>query len=58
MFDVEMLYVAIQLGYRIREMPVHWTDMPGSKLRLVRDMARMFRDLATIRFTHRNLVRG
>ena len=57
-FDVEMLYVAIKLGYRIHEMPVHWTDMPGSKVRLVRDTARMFRDLAMIRFTHRNLVRG
>ena len=58
MFDVETLYVATKLGYRIHEMPVHWTDMPGSKLRLVRDTARMFRDLAAIRFVHHNLVRG
>ena len=58
MFDVETLYVAIKLGYRIDEMPVHWTDMPGSKLRLFRDTVRMFRDLAAIRFAHRNLVRG
>jgi dolichyl-phosphate beta-glucosyltransferase len=58
MFDVETLYIAIKLGYRIFEMPVHWTDMPGSKLRLVRDTARMFRDLAAIRFAHRNIVRG
>jgi dolichyl-phosphate beta-glucosyltransferase len=58
MFDVEMLYIAIKLDYRIHEMPVHWTDMPGSKLRLVRDTIRMFRDLAMIRFTHRHLVRG
>jgi dolichyl-phosphate beta-glucosyltransferase len=57
MFDVEMLYVAIKLGYRIYEMPVHWKDMPGSKLRLVRDTARMFRDLARIRLTHSRLVR-
>jgi len=57
MFDVEMLYVAIKLGYRIYEMPVHWKDMPGSKLRLIRDTARMFRDLAMIRLVHRRLVR-
>jgi dolichyl-phosphate beta-glucosyltransferase len=57
MFDVETLYVAIKLGYRIYEMPVHWTDMPGSKLRLVRDTARMFGDLAAIRSAHHNLVR-
>jgi len=56
MFDVEMLSVATRLGYRIYEMPVHWRDMPGSKLRLVRDTARMFRDLAMIRFKHSNLV--
>ncbi len=56
MFDVEMIYVALQLGYRIYEMPVHWTDMPGSKLRLVRDTTRMFRDLARIRLTHRHLI--
>jgi dolichyl-phosphate beta-glucosyltransferase len=55
MFDVELLYVAIKLGYRIREVPVRWTDVPGSKLRLVRDTARMFRDLAMIRLMHRNL---
>lgn len=56
MFDVEMLYVAMRLGYRIYEMPVDWTDMPGSKLRLVRDTVRMFRDLASIRLAHRDLV--
>ncbi len=58
MFDVELLYVAIKLGYRIHEIPVRWTDMPGSKLRLIRDTARMFKDLAMIRFVHRNLLRG
>lgn len=58
MFDVELLYVAIKLGYRIHEIPVRWTDMPGSKLRLIRDTARMFRDLAMIRIMHWNLLRG
>lgn len=58
MFDVEMLYVALKQGYRIHEMPVHWQDVPGSKLRLVRDTARMFKDLAMIRLMHNRRVRS
>ncbi len=55
MFDVETLYVATRLGYRIDQMPVHWKDVPGSKLRIVSDTVRMFKDRAAIRFAHRNL---
>jgi dolichyl-phosphate beta-glucosyltransferase len=57
MFDVEMLCNALKLGYRIGEMPVHWQDVPGSKVRLVRDTLRMFRDLAIIRLKYENLTR-
>jgi dolichyl-phosphate beta-glucosyltransferase len=57
MFDVEMLYIALKLGYRIGEMPVHWQDVPGSKVRLIRDTLRMFRDLARIRFKYGDLTR-
>jgi dolichyl-phosphate beta-glucosyltransferase len=53
MFDVELLYIAIRLGCRIYEQPIRWTDMPGSKLRFVRDTLRMFKDLAMIRLGHR-----
>ncbi len=58
MFDVETLYVAIKLGYRICEIPVQWTDVPGSKLRLVRDTLRMFKDLAMIRLTLGDVARN
>src|SRR5262245_8717457 len=36
-FDLEVLYIAQRRGYRIAEIPVNWTDQPGSKVRLVRD---------------------
>lgn len=32
--DVEVLYLAQKYGYRIKEYPVHWTNMPGSKVKL------------------------
>jgi glycosyltransferase involved in cell wall biosynthesis len=31
-FDVELLYIARRLGYRTVEVPVHWNDVPGTKV--------------------------
>ncbi|MCS6801641.1 MAG: glycosyltransferase family 2 protein [Chloroflexota bacterium] len=55
MFDIELLFLAERLGYRVREVPVTWTNDPASRLRIVRDTARMFRDLARIRWAGRTL---
>jgi len=49
-FDVELLYVARRLGFRIREVQVSWADSPGSRVRVLRDSARMFLDLLAIRW--------
>ena len=57
MFDVELLCLALKLGYRIYELPVHWTDVAGSKVRMVSDTLRMFRDLAHIRFKYASAAR-
>ena len=54
-FDLELLFVAQQRGYRIAEVPVNWTDQPGSKVRLVRDSVAMLREFTII---HRNAARG
>lgn len=54
-FDLELLYVAQRRGYRIAEVPVNWSDQPGSKVRVMRDGLKMLRDLAVIR---RNNIRG
>ncbi len=48
-FDLELLYIARQRGYRIAEVPVNWTDQPGSKVRPWRDGFLMLRELMAIR---------
>jgi len=48
-FDLEVLYVARRRDYRIAEVPINWTDQPGSKVRVVRDGLRMFRELLAVR---------
>lgn len=54
-FDLELLYVAQQRGYRIAEIPVNWSDQPGSKVHVLRDGLAMLRELAVIR---RNGAKG
>ena len=54
-FDLELLYVAQQRGYRIAEIPVNWSHQPSSKFRVVRDGLAMLRELAVIQ---RNGTKG
>jgi dolichyl-phosphate beta-glucosyltransferase len=49
-FDVEALFLANKLGYRIAEKPVIWTNDPDSKLDTISDSARMFWGLLEIRY--------
>jgi dolichyl-phosphate beta-glucosyltransferase len=51
-FDLELLYLAQQRGYRIAEVPVNWSDQPGSKVRVLRDGLAMLRELAVVRRNH------
>lgn len=48
-FDVEVLFVARRLGYRIQETPIDWYFDPDSRVRLFQDSLRMFLDLRAIR---------
>ena len=48
-FDLELLYIAQQRGYRITEVPVNWSDQPGSKIRVMKDGLAMLGELAMIR---------
>jgi dolichyl-phosphate beta-glucosyltransferase len=54
-FDVEAIYVARRLGYRVVEVPVRWHNSPASTVHPIFDSARMLWDLARIRRRHRAL---
>lgn len=54
-FDIEFLFVAAHNGLRLKEIPVRWNDVEGSKVSVVRDTRRMFTELSQIR---RNAKRG
>jgi dolichyl-phosphate beta-glucosyltransferase len=48
-FDLELLFVAQLRGYRIVEVPINWTDQPGSKVRVFRDGLAMMREMLAVR---------
>lgn len=48
-FDLELLYLATRRGYRIAEVPVNWSDQPGSKVRPIRDGVAMLSSLLSVR---------
>ncbi len=54
-FDVELLFIARQRGYRIVELPIPWYFNSQSKIRVLHDSARMALDLLAIRL---NALRG
>jgi hypothetical protein len=54
-FDVEVLFIACRLGFRVQEVPIDWYFDPDSRVRLVQDSLRMFTDLLAIR---RNAQQG
>ncbi|MCS7056284.1 MAG: glycosyltransferase family 2 protein [Thermoflexales bacterium] len=54
-FDLEILYLANKLGYRIVEVPIAWVDAPGSKLDPTKEAQRFLRDLVRIKL---NDLRG
>eukprot|EP01100_Stratorugosa_tubuloviscum_P015347 TRINITY_DN8754_c0_g1_i1.p1 TRINITY_DN8754_c0_g1~~TRINITY_DN8754_c0_g1_i1.p1 ORF type:complete len:336 (+),score=121.22 TRINITY_DN8754_c0_g1_i1:123-1130(+) len=51
-FDVELLFLAQQMGYPIVEVPVTWTEIEGSTVSPVADGIRMAKDLIRIRFMY------
>ena len=54
-FDVEILFIARQRGYKIVELPICWYFNADSKVRVIRDSFEMARDLLRIRW---NSLRG
>ena len=48
-FDLELLLRASAARYRLAEVPVVWNEIPGSKVRLLRDSVRMLKSLLSMR---------
>jgi dolichyl-phosphate beta-glucosyltransferase len=48
-FDVELTLLLLQNGFRIREVPINWIEVPGSKVSILRDSIRMFSGILQIR---------
>ena len=49
-FDSELLILAEKNGYRIKEIPVVWTDDPDSRVRIVRTAYGDMKGLLRLRF--------
>ena len=48
-FDIELLYIARQRGYKIQEIPILWYFHQESKVNAVRDALKILMDIQTIR---------
>jgi len=48
-FDVEVIYMAQKFGYRIKEVPVKWTDDPRTKVNIIKAMFSTLKELAQIK---------
>jgi dolichyl-phosphate beta-glucosyltransferase len=55
-FDVELLFLATRAGMKISEVPVNWTNVPGSKVNVLVDGLKMLRDVFIFRFRHRGVT--
>ncbi len=57
-WDVEMVWLARRLGYRVVEVGVEWRDDPASRVHLIRDSVHMAIDLFRFRRRHRRPSAG
>ncbi|MHB8086645.1 MAG: dolichyl-phosphate beta-glucosyltransferase [Anaerolineaceae bacterium] len=48
-FDVEILAIARQLGYKVVEVPVPWYYQPQSKVNVIKDLLRTLKELIKVR---------
>jgi dolichyl-phosphate beta-glucosyltransferase len=49
LLDLEILALARRQGYRVAEVPVSWSEVPGSKLSMARDWRAILSDLWRLR---------
>jgi len=51
-FDVELIFICHLKGYQVIEVPVNWSDIPKTKVRLFRDSCKMLFDVINIRMNY------
>ena len=49
-FDPELLYLARKLGFKVKEIPVIWSNSDGTRISPLRDGIRMFAEVLKIRW--------
>lgn len=54
-FDVELMFLAVKRGYKVKEVPITWYFDPDSRMRLVQDSLNILREIWDIR---RNWAQG
>jgi len=54
-FDVEVLYLALKWGYRVKEVPIKWFYSKGANVNPIKDSYRMLKDIIKVRL---NDMRG
>lgn len=52
-FDIEYLFLARKFGYKIKEVPINWYHVEGSKISLMRDSIKMLSEVLKIRFVYK-----
>jgi len=52
-FDVELLFLAVRFGLRVREIPVVWRNEPLSRVSMLSDPLNMLYDVARVRWRFR-----
>ncbi len=58
LFDLEILALAAHCGYRVTEVPINWSDQPGSRLKMHRECGKIVTGLWRIRRRMRAGERG
>lgn len=54
-FDVEIIYLASKLGFKVKEIPVEWYNDDRSTVNPIKDSLKMFKEILNIRKIHRNM---
>ena len=48
-FDVELLYLGLKKGYKLKEVPIYWKAHESDRVSPIKDSVRMLRDIIIIR---------